>query len=192
MGKAMILHISCDYDEPDPKTYRGFRIRPASGAPAPFDTHDTVVINTGDPVADYYTAVMVLNKRYGDHCTVMGSSSVDHFAMDGGAGKELGDLTKAEIKHIKARIKEELAKPIPLLDFSGGLFACATRLVECPKCKAEVGDHCWTPSGSLAKTAHMQRTQALNLKYPQAMEHNTIRPSKGPPKCLRPKCRARK
>lgn len=66
-----ILHL--DYDELDPATYRGFVLN--------IPGHKTR-FNSGDPVADYLAVAIYLATLGNPYVT--GSSSCDHFVMDGG------------------------------------------------------------------------------------------------------------
>ena len=71
------IFLSCLYDDVDPTTYEGIELRMRLGA-------KREVFNTGNPFHDYLTANIVAFLRAGEHACVMGSSSVDHFSMDGG------------------------------------------------------------------------------------------------------------
>lgn len=66
--------ISVLYDEPDPTTYRGVAVRVG-------DAED-VILSSDDPTVDYVAAGWVALRA---GCTsLICSSSVSHFAMDGG------------------------------------------------------------------------------------------------------------
>lgn len=68
--------IGIVYDEPDPETYGGVSLKMMpEGKREDF--------YTGDPTVDYLTAGIVAKYRLKGG-PVMGSSSVDHFSMDGG------------------------------------------------------------------------------------------------------------
>ena len=69
----------CIYEEPDPKTYRGFELERKGPHPGP-------VFFSDNPTVDYLAALFVAHffTNEGKAGVVMGASSVDHFAMDGG------------------------------------------------------------------------------------------------------------
>lgn len=85
-------HISVIYDGEDPKSYRGVEYS-TKAAPG---TH---VINSGNPKVDYVCAMLVLDSMKAD--PVMGSSSIDHFTMDGG-DLNTDTLTKKEKSAIRS------------------------------------------------------------------------------------------
>lgn len=68
--------LGIEYHEPDPETYFGVSLKMMPDGPEES-------FMTGDPTVDYLTAgaVAVYRLKGG---TVMCSSSVDHFSMDGG------------------------------------------------------------------------------------------------------------
>lgn len=72
-----IPFIGIEYDEPDPATYAGVRLRMGPEV-------EPEVFFSGDPTTDYLTAGCVVHYRMGPDARIMGSSSVDHFVMDGG------------------------------------------------------------------------------------------------------------
>jgi len=72
-----IAHLSCLYDDRDPATYEGIELKMSLEA-------EPEVFNTGNPFHDYLTAGIIVFHRAGENAIVMGSSSIDHFAMDGG------------------------------------------------------------------------------------------------------------
>jgi len=81
----MIPYLSILYSEPDPDTYEGVSLRMVD---------EPEVFNTGNPTVDYWTAFYVIMRRFNavgpeasidpSDVPVLGSSSIDHFAMDGG------------------------------------------------------------------------------------------------------------
>ena len=89
---STIAHISCLYDDVDPSTYEGISISMSLGAEAE-------VFNTGKPFHDYLTGSIVIFHRAGEDAIVMGASSIDHFAMDGG---DLPDGTEATEEQVMA------------------------------------------------------------------------------------------
>lgn len=69
--------ISIDYDGLDASTYRGVTLRMGiEGEEERFCTES--------PTVDMLVAGMVAHHRLGDGALIMSSSSVNHFAMDGG------------------------------------------------------------------------------------------------------------
>lgn len=72
----MTAYVTCIYDDTNPESYSGMQLS-CPGYPK-------VVFNTGRPTVDYLTAGAVASHRLGDHAIIMGSSSIDHFVMDGG------------------------------------------------------------------------------------------------------------
>jgi len=87
-----MIFLSCLYDGQDPSSYEGIELRMGHGA-------EKVVFNTGNPAVDYLTAHLVIRKRCKDaggdpdDIYVGGSSSLDHFVMDGG---DLGENDEDE------------------------------------------------------------------------------------------------
>lgn len=87
--------IGIDYDEPAeeesvaPLNYRGVTLKMGDGE------REVFMSGLGATV-DYLTAGFVAHHRLGEHAHVIGSSSVDHYSMDGGE-IETGDPTKADI-----------------------------------------------------------------------------------------------
>lgn len=79
----MVPLLGIDYSEPPdspseaPLNYRGVILRMGLES-------EQEVFATGDPTVDYLTAGFVAHYRVGPEAPVMCSSSVDHFAMDGG------------------------------------------------------------------------------------------------------------
>jgi len=71
----MLPHLSIDYDEPDPATYRGIKIR-LGGREA------LISSDPPNPTRDFAVAVIWAART--DAPSYMTSSSVDHFVMDGG------------------------------------------------------------------------------------------------------------
>jgi len=112
----MIPFLPILYDEdmnPD-ETYRGVELRMGSGAQRDGPPE---VFNTGNPTVDYHTAMLVVWRRWieagGDKDEdppVMGSSSIDHFVMDGGTLRDenpSGEDVQAAITITKAYLSEE-------------------------------------------------------------------------------------
>lgn len=87
--------MTCEYDEPDPKTYRGIGVRMGIKA-------EQELFNTGRPYHDYLTAHLVIWKRVGEGMDVMGSSSLDHFVFDGG---ELPDSAAATEEQLNEAVE---------------------------------------------------------------------------------------
>lgn len=84
----MVPLISILYDEPDPATYRGVQLKMGpEGEPE--------VFGTGDPTVDYLTAGSVAHIRLGPGASILGTSSVDHFSMDGG---DIRDFTREDVE----------------------------------------------------------------------------------------------
>lgn len=77
----MIPLIGVVYDDVNPESYAGIQLRFG---------HGKEVFNSGNPTVDYFTAYWVIFKRCKDagvdvdDVPIMGSSSIDHFVMDGG------------------------------------------------------------------------------------------------------------
>lgn len=65
--------LAIDHDEA-PNTYRGIIVKASPSSVGPAGT-----FATGDPVCDFYDAVVFMNEFYDWH---MVSSSVDHFVND--------------------------------------------------------------------------------------------------------------
>jgi len=78
-----MIFMACLYDDVNPETYEGISVRMGRD-------EKPKVFNTGNPTVDYFTAYFVASKRCKDagvdidDLPVMGSSSIDHFVMDGG------------------------------------------------------------------------------------------------------------
>lgn len=87
--------IGIDYDEPAEEdsnaslNYRGVTLKMMPGG-------DREVFMSNNPTVDYLTAGFVAHYRLGPDAHVIGSSSVDHFSMDGGE-IETDDPTRADI-----------------------------------------------------------------------------------------------
>lgn len=98
--------IGIDYDEPaeeasaDPLNYRGVTLKVGDGRE---------VFMSGNATVDYLTAGFVAHHRLGEHAHVIGSSSVDHFSMDGGE-IETDDPTKADIDAAITKAKAYLTE----------------------------------------------------------------------------------
>lgn len=71
--------IGIDYDEPDPNTYRAVKIRTRDVKGKQVQTKSFA---SGDANYDYHCAMLWLDVAGCE--TIMGSSSCDHFQMDGG------------------------------------------------------------------------------------------------------------
>ena len=56
-----------------------------------------------------------------------------------------------------------------MTEYSGAIFTDARRLVACPKCEAQPGEHCLMPSGRKARTPHWQRCRELRQQHPGAI-----------------------
>ncbi len=97
-----VIHLSCLYDDVDPSTYEGIELRMRLGS-------KREVFNTGDPFHDYLTANMVAFTRGGLDACVMGSSSLDHFAMDGGHLPSPELATREQLKAADETAREYLA-----------------------------------------------------------------------------------
>jgi len=96
-----VAHISIKYDEGDPATYAGVEYRVDRGK-------HMYCINTGNPTADYAAAMMVLYTVNGDEAIIMGSSSIDHFVMDGG-DLETENFSEEQLVQAKKSIQTELS-----------------------------------------------------------------------------------
>jgi hypothetical protein len=78
-----MIFMSCQYDDENPASYQGISVKVGREA-------EPEVFNTGNPTVDYFTAYFVASKRCKDagvdidDLPIMGSSSIDHFVMDGG------------------------------------------------------------------------------------------------------------
>jgi hypothetical protein len=73
----MVPILSILYTEPKPETYAGVRLRMYEDKPEE-------LFNSGNPAVDFFTAGFVAHYRLGPDAHIMGSSSIDHFVMDGG------------------------------------------------------------------------------------------------------------
>jgi hypothetical protein len=102
-GDTVSIFMSCKYDDVDPATYKGIELQMKPGA-------KREVFNTGDPLHDYLTAGFVATSRAGDDAPIFGSSSIDHFVMDGGAQLDAEQATpdqlKAALKAAEAYLEE--------------------------------------------------------------------------------------
>lgn len=96
-----VAHISVRYDDSDPATYAGVEYRVDRGK-------HMYCINTGNPTADYAAAMMVLYTVNGDEAIIMGSSSIDHFVMDGG-DLETENFSEEQLVSAKKSLQTELS-----------------------------------------------------------------------------------
>jgi hypothetical protein len=71
----MIAFVRVLYTEPDPSTYGGIHLH--------IDGWERLFAS-GTPTVDYLAACVVTMDRLGENARMMGSSSIDHFVMDGG------------------------------------------------------------------------------------------------------------
>jgi hypothetical protein len=83
-----IVFVSVLYNEPDPSTYQGFKI---------LRGEESHVFNTGNPTLDYLTAGATIYLKWGKSSTIMFTSSIDHFVMDGGDLQD--EDPPAEVSH---------------------------------------------------------------------------------------------
>ncbi|MDB4278053.1 hypothetical protein N9917_00325 [Deltaproteobacteria bacterium] len=101
-----MIFMACLYDDENPETYKGISL--SMGRDAAKD-----VFNTGNPTVDYFTAYFVASKRCKDagvdidDVPLMGSSSIDHFVMDGGT-LNTDDPTDDEVQGAVAAAKAYL------------------------------------------------------------------------------------
>ena len=90
----MFVFMSIIYEEGDPNTYAGFELRA--------DKKTIGIFNTGNPTVDYLTAMWWIKLSYGEDVHVSGSSSIDHFAFDGGDLRDgEGQYTPEEVAKAK-------------------------------------------------------------------------------------------
>lgn len=89
-----VIHLSCLYDQ-NPETYEGIELCMALGA-------ESEVFNTGVPYHDYLVAATVAHARAGPDALIFGTSSIDHFVMDGG---DLPDGTEATEEQVDKAAK---------------------------------------------------------------------------------------
>ena len=103
-----MFFISCDFDEGEASTYRAIELSLLHGG----ESKDRERFATGDPLHDYLTAMYVVFIRYEragldpDDATIMGSSSVDHFAMDGGITLDAEGADMENLKRAARAAKE--------------------------------------------------------------------------------------
>jgi len=86
----MSIFLSVLYDEPDPHTYRGIEVHGKDGF--------RQVVDTGNPQHDYFTVGVILDIVTGGEAIVMESSSIHHFAMDGGPQLDFAIATDEQIE----------------------------------------------------------------------------------------------
>jgi len=96
-----VAHISIKYDEGDPATYAGVGYRVDRDKRMYF-------INTGNPTVDYAAAMMVLYTVNGEDAIIMGSSSIDHFVMDGG-DLETENFSEEQLVSARKSLQTELS-----------------------------------------------------------------------------------
>jgi len=88
---TMRYFMSLDFDEGSPETYRGITIRRLN---PDRERESPIRFYSGNPTVDHLAAFQYLYNIHGvpNHNThnfaVMGSSSLDHFVMDGGELRE--------------------------------------------------------------------------------------------------------
>lgn len=96
----MIAHISILYQEADPATYSGVEVRAEKES-------EKIIFNSGDATIDYWAGMTYIDLYYGSfdppRYITMGSSSIDHFVMDGGDFE--WDVKKLKYEQIAAAIR---------------------------------------------------------------------------------------
>jgi hypothetical protein len=104
------------------------------------------------------------------------------------SGNAAADAGEKQIKRpsrsARSMSQKLLARGIARMDepdYSGGLFACATRLVSCPRCGALPGATCHQPSGRTTTKPHVERSINLNQEHPQAKLANRVGLERGLP-----------
>jgi hypothetical protein len=86
----MSAFITVLYDDANPETYEGVSLSMTYRSPEE-------VFNTGAPFHDYLTAIFVVHERWGEDAIIMGSSSCDHFVMDGGECLDAENATEDQL-----------------------------------------------------------------------------------------------
>ena len=98
--------LRLEYDDADPATYEGISL-------LMLDDKKPELFNTGNPTVDYHTAMAVIYKRAKDagvdidDVPIQGSSSIDHFVMDGGELRD-SEPTDEDIQQAIVNAKKHL------------------------------------------------------------------------------------
>lgn len=117
----MRLILGVNYMEPDPKTYAGFEVRS--------DGETLMTFNTGNPTVDFLTAMWWIMLTYGENVHMSNSSSVDHFAMDGGDLRDAdGQYTKDEVRQAQEIACRITGKEIPKVRLKDEILAAFEHL----------------------------------------------------------------